>query len=133
MLVRRFHTFLGLSLALGFAGLITFGVQGQGKTIEWRYFGGDKAFTRYSPADQINRETVKNLRIVWRHAATNPSYKEAFPSLRVNAYLRATPIMIDGMLYQQDVHGFVSAFDAGSGDVVWQQEPFARTEEELQG
>ncbi len=129
----RIHTFIGVSLVLGFAGLTAFRVQGQGKTIEWRYFGGDKAFTRYSPADQINRDTVKNLRVVWRHAATNPSLKEAFPSLRVNAYLRTTPIMIDGMLYTQDVHGFVTAFDAVSGDVVWQQEPFARTEEELQG
>ena len=24
---------------------------------EWRSYGGDKAFTRYSPLDQINRET----------------------------------------------------------------------------
>ena len=26
---------------------------------EWRYFGGDKAFTRYSALDQINRDNVK--------------------------------------------------------------------------
>ena len=41
--------------------------------------------------------------------------------------------MIDGMLYTQDAHGFVGAFDAGSGETVWRQEPFARTQEELQG
>jgi glucose dehydrogenase len=113
--------------------MTTFAIHSQGRSVEWRYFGGDKAFTRYSPADQINRETVKNLRIVWRRPATNASYKEAFPQLRVNAYLRSTPIMIDGMLFTQDVHGFVSSFDAGSGEVIWQQEPFARTEDELQG
>jgi glucose dehydrogenase len=131
--VRRSHTLVGAALAIAFASTAGLRVHSQGKSIEWRYFGGDKAFSRYSPADQINRDTVKNLRIVWRHPATNSSFKEAFPQLRVNAYLRATPIMIDGMLYTQDVHGFVSAFDAGSGDLVWQQEPFARTEEELQG
>jgi glucose dehydrogenase len=113
--------------------MTTFAIHSQGRSVEWRYFGGDKAFTRYSPADQINRETVKNLRIVWRRPATNASYKEAFPQLRVNAYLRSTPIMIDGMLFTQDAHGFVSSFDAGSGEVIWQQEPFARTEDELQG
>lgn len=131
--MRRFNTLIIAGLAAGFAAASALHVQSQGKTVDWRYFGGDKAFTRYSPADQITRDNVKNLRIVWRRPATNPGFKEAFPQLRVNAYLRATPIMIDGMLYSQDAHGFVSAFDADTGDVVWQQEPFARTEQELQG
>ena len=131
--MRRFNNLVFTGLAIAIVAVCAGRVFTQGKTVEWRYFGGDKAFTRYSPADQINRSNVKNLQIVWRHAATNPSFKEAFPQVRVNAYLRATPIMIDGMLYTQDAHGFVSAFDAGSGDLVWQQEPFARTEEELQG
>jgi glucose dehydrogenase len=130
--VRRFNKLVGAGLAIGFAALAAVPGHSQGKGVEWRYFGGDKSFTRYSPADQINKEAVRNLRIVWRRPAVNPAFKEAFPGLRVNSYLRATPIMIDGMLYVQDVHGFVSAFDAGSGDLIWQQEPFARTEEELQ-
>ena len=25
---------------------------------EWRYFGGDKGYTRYSPLDQINSDNV---------------------------------------------------------------------------
>jgi len=130
--VRRFKLSVGAALALGLAVLSVLTARSQGRTLEWRYFGGDKGFTRYSPADQINKDTVKNLRIAWRRPAMNPAFKEAFPGLRVNSYLRATPIMIDGMLYVQDVRGFVSAFDAGSGDLIWQQEPFARTEEELQ-
>ena len=32
----------------------------------WQTYGGDKAFTRYSPLDQINRENVKNLHVVWQ-------------------------------------------------------------------
>ena len=131
--MRRFKTFIGASVALGLAAASVLHLQSQGKTVDWRYFGADKAFTRYSPADQITRDNVKDLRIVWRRPATNASFKEAFPQLRVNAYLRATPIMVDGLLYTQDAHGLVSAIDATSGDVVWQQEPFARTESELQG
>ncbi len=131
--MRRFKTLVAV-VAIALAGVgRSLRVESQGKSIDWRYFGGDKAFTRYSPADQINKDTVKNLRIVWRHPAVTAAFKEAFPQLRVNSYLRATPIMIDGMLYAQDVHGFVGAFDAGSGELIWQQEPFARTEEELQG
>jgi glucose dehydrogenase len=105
----------------------------QGRSLEWRYFGGDKAFTRYSPADQITRDNVKNLRVVWRRPAVDDKLKQAFPTMRTNSYLRSTPIMIDGMLFTQDAHGFVSAFDAGSGATVWQQEPFSRTEEEALG
>ena len=100
---------------------------------EWRYFGGDKAFTRYSALDQINRDNVKQLQVVWRRPAVDDKLKQAFPDLNVGSYLRSTPIFIDGMLYTQDAHGFVSAFDPSTGATVWQQEPFARTKEEVTG
>src|SRR5215813_1727800 len=86
---------------------------------EWRYFGGDHAFTRYSPLDQINRNNVKNLKIAWRRPATReaaPVGRGAPPAQaggrggqggggqggRGNSYLRSTPIMVDGVLYTQD-------------------------------
>jgi quinoprotein glucose dehydrogenase len=33
---------------------------------EWRADGADKAGTKYSPLDEINRETIGNLRIAWQ-------------------------------------------------------------------
>ena len=33
---------------------------------EWRAYGADKAGTKYSPLDEINREPIGNLRIAWR-------------------------------------------------------------------
>ena len=102
-------------------------------TREWRYFGGDKAFTRYSPLDQITRENVKNLRIVWRRPAVSDQLTQAFPDLRVNNYLRSTPIVIGGLLYAQNAHGLVVAIDGESGKTVWEQELFARTREEANG
>jgi glucose dehydrogenase len=116
-----------VALAVGSIGLDS---QTRG---EWRYFGGDKAFTRYSPLDQITRDNVKNLKVVWRRPAVDEKLTQAFPDLRVNAYLRSTPVMIDGTLYIQDAHGFVSAFDPDTGATIWQQEPFARTREEANG
>src|SRR5262245_33484182 len=100
---------------------------------EWRYFGASKAFTRYSPLDQITRDNVKNLRIVWRRPAVSDQLSQAFPDVRVNNYLRSTPIIVDGVLFAQNAHGLVVAIDAESGKTVWEQELFARTREEANG
>ena len=107
--------------------------QDRAPSSEWRYFGGNKAFTRYSPLTLINRDNVKNLRIAWRRPAVSDQLTQAFPELRPNNYLRSTPIVIDGVLYAQNVHGLVVAFDGETGKTVWEQELFARTREEAAG
>ena len=104
----------------------------QGKQTEWRYYGGNKGFTRYSALDQINRDNVKSLRIAWRRPAVNDKMIAAFPDTRPNSYLRATPIMIDGVLYTQDAHGLVIALDGETGRTIWEQ-PFGRDLEDARG
>ena len=99
---------------------------------EWRYYGGNKGFTRYSAIDQINRDNVKSLRIAWRRPAVNDKMIAAFPDTRPNAYLRATPIMIDGVLYTQDAHGLVIALDGETGRTFWEQ-PFGLDREDARG
>ncbi|HEX6216999.1 MAG TPA: PQQ-binding-like beta-propeller repeat protein [Vicinamibacterales bacterium] len=99
---------------------------------EWRYYGGNKGFTRYSALDQINRDNVKNVRIAWRRPALNDKMIAAFPDTRPNAYLRATPIMIDGVLYTQDAHGLVIALDGETGRTIWEQ-PFGRDLDDARG
>ena len=32
---------------------------------EWRAYGANELSTRYSPLDQLNRDTVKNLQVAW--------------------------------------------------------------------
>ncbi|MDP6579726.1 MAG: PQQ-binding-like beta-propeller repeat protein [Vicinamibacterales bacterium] len=100
---------------------------------EWLYFGGDKAFTRYSPLDQIDRDNVKELRIVWRRPAVDPELRVAFPDLQPDAYLKSTPLMIDGVLYAPNALGLVDAFDPATGETVWRQPPLAATMEEVVG
>jgi glucose dehydrogenase len=133
--VRRVERLMIGSLSLTFvvAAAAVIRSQERAPTSEWRYFGGNKAFTRYSPLDQINRDNVKNLRIAWRRPAVSDQLTQAFPDVRVNNYLRSTPIFIDGMLYTQNAHGLVVAFDGESGKTVWEQELFARTREEANG
>ena len=100
---------------------------------EWRYFGGDEAFTRYSPLEQIDRGNVGDLEIAWRRPAADPALQAAFPDLGVSAYLRSTPIMIDGVLYAPNAHGLLEAFDPATGETVWRQAPFAATDAEVAG
>ena len=100
---------------------------------EWRYFGGDEAFTRYSPVDRIDRGNVDDLEIVWRRPAADPALQAAFPDLGVSAYLRSTPIMVDGALYAPNAHGLLEAFDPATGETIWRQAPFAATEAEVAG
>jgi glucose dehydrogenase len=133
--VRHFQrvTIGSLSLSLVVAAAATIRSEQRVPAGEWRYFGGNKAFTRYSPLDQINRDNVKNLRIVWRRPAVSDQLTQAFPDLRVNNYLRSTPIVVDAVLYAQNAHGLVVAFDGETGKTVWEQELFARTREEANG
>ena len=48
---------------------------------EWLTHGGDKGFTRYSPLDQINEETVKNLRVAWRRPALVRELRAQYPDV----------------------------------------------------
>lgn len=119
--MRYVKKVIGASLLAGLAWGGAGVVQSQAAR-EWRYYGGDHAFTRYSPLDQINRDNVKNVKIAWRRAAVNPALTSAFPDLKVNGYLKSTPIVIDGVVYTQDAHGLVTAFDGATGKTIWEQE-----------
>ena len=35
--------------------------------VDWPYYGADQGGTRYTPADQINRDNFDQLRVVWRY------------------------------------------------------------------
>jgi len=89
------------------------GAQNPGKPGEWHYYGGDAGSTKYSPLDQINKQNVKDLRVVWRWKAENfgvaPEYN-----------IEATPLMVNGVLYTTaGTRRDVVAIDAASGETLW--------------
>ena len=101
-----------------------------GQTIEegvWRYFGGDNKFNRYSPLDQINANNVSQLSIVWRKDATAAWLRDDYDGLGGTKNLRSTPLLIDGVLYAQNIFGLVEAFDPATGETIWTQEPYQQT------
>jgi quinoprotein glucose dehydrogenase len=80
---------------------------------EWSYYGGDAGSTKYAPLDQINRQTVKDLRIAWRWKSQNFG-----PTPEFN--LEATPLMVGGVLYTTvGIRRDVVAIDAVTGETLW--------------
>ena len=61
--------------------------------------------------------------MAWRRPAIDPSFTRPFPELEPSGYLRATPILIDGVLYASNAVGLVEAFDPGTGETLCLQEP----------
>jgi glucose dehydrogenase len=125
---KRSGVILLISIAIA-GGLLAL-AQDETKNGEWRSSGGDSSYMRYSPLAQINRDNVKNLKILWRRPALDPALKAQFPKLRTNNYLRATPTMIGGVLYAPDSAGLLEAFDAATGQTIWRQEPVPEMESE---
>lgn len=106
---------------LAFIGALISPVDSHAQT-EWSYWGGTKAFNRYSSASQINAANVEDLEIVWRRPAVNRSFFEAYPRLRISGNLRATPIYVDGVLYASNGIGLAEAIDPATGETIWTQE-----------
>ena len=118
-----FNSTLLLAGALTALALSTAAALAQGAEVEngWPYWGGTKAFNRYSPADQINTGNVDDLEIVWRRPAVDSSITDAYPQLRVSGNYRATPIYVNGVLYASDGVGLVEALDPATGNSLWVQ------------
>jgi len=91
---------------------------------EWHAYSGDNGATKYSALDQIDKDNVSRLRIAWRRPAVDAAILEQAPGLQFSNNLRATPLMIDGVLYSPNGIGFVEAFDPGTGSTIWIERPF---------
>jgi glucose dehydrogenase len=92
---------------------------------EWRSHGGDPASTKYAPLDQITKANVSQLRIAWRRPAVDPSLVRDMPTFSFSRDFRATPLMVDGVLYSSNGVGLVEAFNPGTGATLWVQQPFS--------
>ena len=91
---------------------------------QWRHYAGDLAATKYSPLDQITRDNVNDLKVTWERAAVDESILDVIPDLSYGNNFIAAPLMVDGVLYSPNAVGLVEAFDPGTGETVWVQQPF---------
>ena len=118
-LTRRSHRVLGVAMG---ALLLASGPSAAGQTSEWRAYAADQASTKYAPLDQINRDTVHDLEIVWRQS-TIPDATRQGNSMRAPSASQNTPLMARGRLYISTGLGMVTALDAVTGEVVWFDAP----------
>lgn len=90
---------------------------------DWDAYGGDIGNTKYTPLDQINASNVNELEIVWRRPALDSYYLELNPGQRYTNSWNGTPVVKDGVAYITNGVGLVEAFNAGTGETIWVQEP----------
>jgi quinoprotein glucose dehydrogenase len=80
---------------------------------EWKQHRGDYASTNYSALDQIGKENVAQLKIAWRWKTENFGPAPEF-------YFKATPLMINGVLYTTaGLSRSVAAIHAENGETLW--------------
>ena len=85
---------------------------------EWKAYGADIAGTKYSSLDQINKDTVNNLRVAWRQSTIPDDIRQG-NDLPPPVAVQNTPLMVGGLLYVSTPLGTIAALDATNGEVVW--------------
>ena len=90
--------------------------------IEWPFYGGDQAGTKYSRAAEINRSTVGRLDVAW---TWKPGEKPLAEFRTQPGAFQNTPLMIDNVLYVSTPYNRVVALDAETGRELWAYDPKA--------
>src|SRR5580704_13194523 len=86
----------------------------------WPTYSNDPGGTRYSPASQIDRNNVPQLKVAWTfHTGALPHD----PELDKKAAFEATPILMEGKLFLSTPYDHVIALDPETGAKLWEFDP----------
>jgi len=80
-------------------------------TANWITYGRDYSEQRYSPLDQISTDNIGELGLAW------------FADLDTARGQEGTPLVIDGRIYITTAWSKVKAYDAATGEPLWQYDP----------
>jgi quinoprotein glucose dehydrogenase len=116
-------TILGIFLGLAAMPTVVLGQSGA-RGGEWAEYGGDLGSTKYSALDQINADNVDRVSVAWRWTSSDSALIEANSGLGGGAF-KATPIMLDGVLYIRTSLSVVAAIDAATGEELWVFDPLS--------
>ena len=81
------------------------------ETKDWPTIGLDYAETRFSKLKQINTDNVKQLGLKWSY------------NLESVRGVEATPLVVDGIMYESASWSVVHAIDARTGKRIWTYDP----------
>ena len=83
----------------------------------WTAFAGDDSKSRYSTLNQVNKENVKNLHLVW-------IYRSGDSSQAQGTIVQCNPLVIEGIVYGTTPGLKLVALDGATGKLKWQWNPF---------
>ena len=109
-------------LSAGALSTLTTQAQPDRSAGEWRAYAGSPYALKYSPLDQINKDNVKDLEIVWRGARSRSTSRSRVRRCAVSRN-ENTPLMVNGVLYTVTGLGLVAALDPGTGQTRWVYDP----------
>jgi quinohemoprotein ethanol dehydrogenase len=78
---------------------------------QWLSFGRTYDEQRYSPLTRINAKTIKSLGLAW------------YADLNTFRGVEATPLFVDGVLYNISAWNITTAYNAETGKVLWTHDP----------
>lgn len=78
---------------------------------DWLSHGRDWGEQRFSPLTRIDDSNVERLGLAW------------FDDLETYRGMQATPLVVDGVLYNASVFNVVTAYDAATGEELWTYDP----------
>ena len=88
---------------------------------DWPIVGLDYAETRFSKLHEINSDNVGSLGLVWSY------------NLDSSRGVEATPVVVDGIMYQTASWSVVHAIDARTGKKIWTFDPGVNREQGYKG
>jgi len=83
----------------------------------WDTYLGDKHSSQYSSLNKINRQNVKQLKLIWEYNGG-----EAHPDNR--SQIQCNPLVIDGVVYATTATLKLIALDGSTGKQIWSFDPF---------
>lgn len=81
---------------------------------DWQHYGNSVGGTRFAEIDQINTETVSQLKEVWRYRTG------------VSDNFKSTPLQIDNYLYICAAANVMIAVNSDTGEEIWRHDPQAK-------
>ena len=105
--------------------------QPAGTAAEWPSYGGTNWSQKYSPLDQIDESNFEDLSIAWTWESVDIALIESLqrrylPPLDASG-LKATPLVVNGVMYLSTGLAQVVALNPVNGEALWVYDPRAYT------